>query len=131
LAQLIMTPIIFVSFLVSLAWVDFKYYSGRVHDHESRRSRMPALLHQILFRPQPYEYVRVQASSTELQADSASGERWYYHTNQRKLMKMEVTDAFRIRGTVLAFLAAVVAVSLWLLYHGMLWTMKLWSERTS
>ena len=92
-----MTPVIFVSFLVSLAWVDFRYTLMRSHTHAGDEpSRMPRWLHRMLYREAPYQYVRVNA------AGAASGTvvreergKWYYHSKQRKLMKMEVKLLFR------------------------------------
>ncbi|KAF3355506.1 hypothetical protein VdG1_06918 [Verticillium dahliae VDG1] len=87
LYKLIMTPIIFVSFLVSLAWVDLRYtlmrYRGRRSD-----SRLPAWLHHL----------------------TTGG---YYHTKQKKLAKMEMADAFEIRTHVAALLAVLVTVVAW------------------
>lgn len=46
-----------------------------------------------------------------------TGEHWYWHTHQRKLMRMEVDDAFRIRRWVLVVMCVTAfvfgAVALW------------------
>lgn len=105
-----MTPVIFVSFLFSLVWVDFRYSLMRSHNHSSDTSRMPRWVHAILYREAPYQYVRVDHNNPAL-ADK-DGTKWHYHTKQRKLMKMEAEDAFRIRGSVLVVLGLVaLAVS--------------------
>lgn len=110
--QVVMTPVIFVSFLFSLAWVDFRYSLMRSHSHSETPSRMPHWLHRLLYRESPYQYVRVNAISPAAIAPSEKdeGQRWHYHTKQRKLMKMEVDDAFHIRGSVLVVLGLVVAI---------------------
>lgn len=51
------------------------------------------------------------------------GETWFWHTTQRKMMKAEVSDAFRLRGGVAVALGicaigiglGVVVVGRWLL----------------
>ena len=46
-----------------------------------------------------------------------AGEHWYWHTHQRKLMRMEVDDAFRIRRWVLVVMCITAfvfsTVALW------------------
>ncbi len=96
-----MTPVNFVSFLVSLVLVDIHYTRLRMHTHAESRSRLPNWLHNLLYRKHPYEYMR--------QKKNGSHEPWYYHSKQKKLMKMEAEDAFRLRGTVLVGLAVVAA----------------------
>ncbi|KAL2290896.1 hypothetical protein FJTKL_14839 [Diaporthe vaccinii] len=111
--QLVMTPIIFVSFLVSLAWVDFRYSIMRSHSHSEEPSRLPRWLHRITYREAPYKYVKVDATHTTAPAESSEGTRWYYHSKQRKLMKMEADDAFQIRGTVLVALGLLAVAATW------------------
>jgi hypothetical protein len=110
--QVIMTPVIFVSFLVSLAWVDFRYTIVRSHNHDSGdRGRMPGWLHHVIYRRSPYQYVKVKEAAPQGRDDT----RWepYYHSKQRKLMRMEVEDAFQVRSHVLVVMALILAVSTW------------------
>lgn len=140
-----MTPIIFVSFLVSLALVDFQYYAMRVrsYEEEDSGSRLPAWLHRLVYRPQPYQYVRVTVDQTSRGGRGAvagagagrSAERndsrgWYYHSKQRKLMKMEVDDAFAIRSTVLAVMGVLVLVFGWVLWQVARWGLRILGFRT-
>lgn len=146
-----MTPIIFVSFLVSLVWVEFRYSTLRSHAHDRPPSgggdckngnrngnrdgnksdnnsnskpnsgngsgctqhHMPAWLHRHVYRRQPYHYVLVRADGHQQVSDKASADDGtYYHSMQRKLLKMESDEAFRIRTTVLfAMCAAVVSIA--------------------
>lgn len=110
-----MTPIMIVSFLVSLAWVDFRYSLIRSHNHSNMPSRMPRWLHQLLYREAPYQYVRVHPKSpgSSPTAETKEQGKWYYHSKQRKLMKMEVDDAFQIRGSVLTVLGLLAALATW------------------
>lgn len=108
-----MTPIIFVSFLVSLAWVDFRYSIMRAHSHSEEPSQLPRWLHRIAYRQAPYKYVKVDATGAKAPAESSEGTRWYYHSKQRKLMRMEADDAFQIRGTVLVVLGLLAVAVTW------------------
>ncbi|KAM0322897.1 hypothetical protein ACHAQA_009239 [Verticillium albo-atrum] len=102
----VMTPIIFVSFLVSLAWVDFRYTVLRARGRRSD-SRLPAWLHHLVYR---------RADEDGAQGGKAQGGQTtggYYRSKQKKLARMEMADAFEIRMHVAAFLAAVAAVVSW------------------
>lgn len=112
-----MTPVIFVSFLASLAWVDFRYTLMRSHSHSDATSRMPRWLHTLLYRDTPYQYVRVDRSKLDAPTTGDDGTKWYYHTKQRKLMRMEAEDAFRIRGSVLVVLGLLALLSTWVLWQ--------------
>lgn len=146
-----MTPLIFISFLVSLAIVDFRYSVLRSHYHAepppseggdgdphqtaTSKSRTPPWLHRLLFKYRPYRYVPVSrattgAGSQEMKADGEgrsveekSHGLWgtYYHTKQRKLMKMEAADAFEIRSTVLVVLGVLSVCLLWSLWRVSSW----------
>jgi hypothetical protein len=65
-----MTPLNCIAFLLSLYWVDWQNQARREHSHRGRQSRLPTWLHCLIYTPQPY------------------------HTNQKKLWKMEADDAF-------------------------------------
>ncbi|KAM0282467.1 hypothetical protein ACHAQH_002981 [Verticillium albo-atrum] len=101
----VMTPIIFVSFLVSLAWVDLRYTILR-HGGRRSESRLPAWLHHLVYRPA--EDGKPQARGG---GQTTGG---YYHSKQKKLAKMEMADAFEIRLHVAAVMAALAAVVGWM-----------------
>lgn len=92
-----MTPINFTSFLFSLLLVDMRYSLERSHNHAEAPTMLPAWLHDIFYRPQPYQYKRIR--------DQGVGGRWFYHSKQKKLIKMEADEAFRMRYTVLLVIA--------------------------
>ncbi|GAB1311141.1 hypothetical protein MFIFM68171_01351 [Madurella fahalii] len=114
--RLIMTPLIFTSFVVSLVLVDLRHSALRAHYHAdaNQPGRMPRWLHRIVYRYLPYRYEGDSPSSpppTTVTEGDGRGD--YYHSKQRKLMKMEAAEAFEIRGVVL--------VALGLLSLGVLW----------
>ena len=103
-----MTPIILVSFLVSLAWVDFRYSLQRSQNHPDEPGPLPRWLLRILYRPSSYRYVKV-AKTTAVRPENSN--RWFYHSHQKKLMKMEADEAFQIRSVVLLVLAVLLVVA--------------------
>jgi hypothetical protein len=110
-AQYIMTPINFISFLVSLYLVDYHYRNKREHFHENgqKGNRLRDWLHQLIFRPQPYAWIGGASPAPPNQA----GRNWYYHTKQKKLMKMEAAEAFEMRGSVLMVLVILAFGAVW------------------
>lgn len=109
--QWVMTPINFVTFLVSLYLVDWHFRSKREHIHDDgRQSSWPAWLHHLVFHPEPYSWA---GRGT---APPNKGDRnFYYHTKQKKLMKMEASVAFEMRRRVLLGLMAVGLGLIWAL----------------
>lgn len=117
-----MTPIIFASFLISLLIVDLRYAAMRSHFHpEDYSTRLPRWLHRILYRYQPYQYVRVGKDGKPTTQHAYQG---FYHSKQRKLMKMEVDDAFQIRGTVLFVLGILAMVVGWCFWRMATWVLR-------
>lgn len=96
----------------------------RSHTHSDRPSRMPNWLHHALYRQSPYQYVRVDPTSPVSPLADEEGSRWYYKTKQRKLMKMQVDDAFEIRGSVQTALAVLVLLVAWTAWRATCWTWK-------
>lgn len=114
-----MTPFIFISFLISLVMVDYRYSVQRSRYHALNPSRLPTWLHRILYRYQPYEYVVVDEHGRPV----GDGQR-FLHSKQRKLMRMEVAEAFEVRRTVLVVLAVLGAmgvVAVWGLWRIVRW----------
>jgi hypothetical protein len=114
-----MTPINFITFLMSLLLVEVHYTIRRYRNsHDAANSRLPAWLHNMLYRPQPYQYARM-GSQEPLQTGA-----WFYHTKQKKLMKMEAEEAFAMRSTVLLLMAVAVAAG-----TGLTWVLLRWVYR--
>ncbi|KAK6206008.1 hypothetical protein LQW54_007947 [Pestalotiopsis sp. IQ-011] len=107
----IMTPINFITFIVSLYLVDYHYNSKREHTHSGNsEGRLPGWLHRLIFRPQPYAWVGGGDGPAPPNQDDRN---WYYHTKQKKLMKMEAAAAFEVRSSVLVALVVVAAGAAW------------------
>ncbi|KAK3397732.1 hypothetical protein B0T20DRAFT_355588 [Sordaria brevicollis] len=116
LYKVVMTPIIFVSFILSLAIVDLKYSMHRSHYHaESRPSRLPPWLHRIVYKYRPYQYTAVDENGKPVEDKDG-----YYHSKQRKLMAMEADDAFQMRGIVVVGLVLTSFMAVW----GVWWTLR-------
>lgn len=95
-----MTPITFVTFLFSLLIVDVRYSITRAYSHPDPNSRLPPWLHQVIYRRRPYQQQQQQRNG----AGDQPG-RWYYQTKQKKLMKMEASEAFEMHTSVMLMLA--------------------------
>lgn len=127
--QLVITPITFLSFLLSLCLID-SYTTGRIGPQSQSpptlRQQVTNVVHRMLFKQNPtykYRSSHVNTKPTgEIKGEKAevakkAGEHWYWHTHQRKLMRMEVDDAFRIRRWVMVVMCMTAfvfsAVALW------------------
>jgi hypothetical protein len=153
-----MTPLIFTSFLLSLALVDLRHSALRAHYHAdaadattgTQPSRLPGWLHRVVYRYRPYRYhvvvdERVRAvgekeskgegqgglespGSVGSPAGSPGSGREvevedYYHSKQRELMRMEVSEAFEIRGWVVLGLGLVGLGVLWVGWRVLSWVL--------
>ena len=97
-----MTPVNFVAFLFSLLIVDVRYNITRAYGHPDTTSRLPPWLHQLVYRRIPYQ------QRNAVNHDQPG--RWYYHSKQKKLMRMEASEAFEMHTSML-LLMAVIAIA--------------------
>ncbi|KAI1107555.1 hypothetical protein F4804DRAFT_163565 [Jackrogersella minutella] len=104
--QTVMTPVYVVTFFLSLYFVDYQYNDKRIQEHSEKYSRLPYILDRTIFSPRPYRWVDRKNSGSL--SSAGNEERWYYHTKQKKLMKMEAADAFEIQRSVLLGLGTVI-----------------------
>ncbi|KAI1756678.1 hypothetical protein F4782DRAFT_483642 [Xylaria castorea] len=132
----VVTPLYFVTFLVSLYLIDNQYRAQRHHQHEANERPW---LHRFLYRPRssPYDWVDKSspqsADTTHRQGASnknaddvprptkEAGGAWYYHTKQKKLFKLEAADAFALRDSVLFALCFLVVSVGWVLWRMVIW----------
>lgn len=125
--QLVLTPINMVTFILSLSVVD-------LHQRQWRLSQRPAAGQQTLWSkmtpwswldPEPYQDSRDttwkgdNSAAAQNRADNSFGG-WYTRKKHRAMAKMELHDAFEMRGRVL------VAIIVWMLLGlvGLAYTMR-------
>ncbi|KAK4207259.1 hypothetical protein QBC37DRAFT_299100 [Rhypophila decipiens] len=138
-----MTPLIMISFLVSLAIIDLKYSIRRSSFHgdpSPPASWVPSWLERQLCKFRPYRYI-VGCPPCEVRKRNDSEhhqhepEQWngiwgtsFYRTKQRTLMKMEAADAFEIRTKTLAALVVLSLFLLWCTWRLLSWVVCfIWS----
>ncbi|ESZ96263.1 hypothetical protein SBOR_3318 [Sclerotinia borealis F-4128] len=133
-AVLIIAPITFISFIISLFLIDRRNSSLRIHQHSEPRTypdtflgRIQGYLHRLIFKPQPYAYVKSPYRDQNAEGDrKREQEPWHWHTKQKKMMKMEVSDAFKLRQWVVVGMAVVaVVMGLLMLFLGH-WIRQMW-----
>ncbi|KAL3417957.1 hypothetical protein PVAG01_10967 [Phlyctema vagabunda] len=124
IVRFLITPLTFISFLFSLALIDAHNSSVRSAPDQPR-----SLLSRMIWKdsPEPYAYVRSphpkEGASPE---GKGTREPWHWHSKQKKMMKMEVADAFEIRKWVLTamlVLGGVLVVVSWIVFR---WLLRLW-----
>lgn len=139
--QLLIAPLTFLSFLLSLALISSRNDELRRKSHTPSRPSSPSTNPSFLARTKstvngwiwterkggPYDYVRSpdatpDGNEKEKMARNGGKEKeenkWHWHTKQREMMRMEVADAFELRKRVaismaLVLVGAVVAVAWW------------------
>ncbi len=124
-----MTPLLFTSFLISLLLVDIRNSALRAHYHAAGQpSRLlPRWLHRLVYRYRPYRYDAagaVGSPGSPVSPGSAEGREDYYHSKQRKLMRMEAEEAFEIRGGVVVALVVVGLGVLWVVWRVVGWGLR-------
>ncbi|KAK0730525.1 hypothetical protein B0H67DRAFT_36421 [Lasiosphaeris hirsuta] len=123
--KLVVTPVVFISFVISLALVDFRHSVSRSHYHaDPGHSRLPRWLHRLVYRYQRYQYVPVDENGRRLAQPETTDQHSYYHSKQRKLMKMAADEAFEIRNIVLAATALVTACIICALWRVLCWVLS-------
>ncbi|KAF9765676.1 hypothetical protein IL306_002009 [Fusarium sp. DS 682] len=100
LYSFIMTPINITVFLFSLLLVDLRHTAGRNSFYGPGNQQAKWVPRWLL---QPYQHIG--------HTDHDAHGRWHYHSKQKKLMKMEADEAFRMRSTMLVFLAVALALA--------------------
>jgi hypothetical protein len=139
----VVTPIHFVTFLLSLYLVDTYYWAQRHKRNNNKNNangnRRP-WFHRLLYRPRsPYDWVDDRSSSQQSTSSTTTRRRkpgvdeiattrkrekdgpWFYHTKQKKLLKLEAADAFALRNPVLFGLCVLVSCAGWVFWRTVLW----------
>ena len=115
-SQLILSPLLFTSFLLSLFIVDRHNRAYRVSEHPSTPTAASVLSRVIPSKwwdPEPYETF---SGGNDGAADHKK-QPWYIKKKHRKIAKMEATDAFELRtcvifGIVVGMLTALIGGAL-------------------
>ncbi|CZR51006.1 uncharacterized protein PAC_00881 [Phialocephala subalpina] len=146
--RLFITPITFISFLLSLALIDSNNHHLRTHSHSPSRpppstflGRLQQFFHSLIFKKveeSPYAYVKSpdakegeRARSGTRQGKEGEKEPWHWHTKQRHLMKAEMDDAFKVRKWVLVFMALLglgMAIGGTVVVRWCLWFWRNWGR---
>ncbi|KAK4231454.1 hypothetical protein QBC38DRAFT_223105 [Podospora fimiseda] len=114
----ISTPFLILSFILSLILIDLRNSARRAHFHADSSSRMPGWLHRVIYRYKPYKYVVDPKDGKLFEKDRVKEEEEFYHSHQKKLAKMEMAEAFEMRGIVICFLGLVVCGIGWVGWKG-------------
>jgi hypothetical protein len=108
-STLILAPLLFTSFLLSLFLVDRQNRAYRVSAHPSSSSAAGAWLSRIApskwWDPEPYEIVYDESA-----AGSAKPRKqpWYIKKKHRKIAKFEVNEAFELRTRVIVSMVVIM-----------------------
>jgi len=133
--KLISAPLFFLSFLLSLAFVDRqnRYYRVTQHPPQPPRSFWARFATPLSswWDPEPYQDPdkgtwrrREKPSSDEIDGappEVKRKEKWYAMKNHRQLARLEVSEAFEIAGRVKAVVAGIFVVGT----VGVGWGMKM------
>ncbi|PMD62185.1 uncharacterized protein K444DRAFT_610295 [Hyaloscypha bicolor E] len=136
-SRLLIAPLTFISFLLSLALIDSRNHSLRTHSHS--HSRLPPstvfghvkeFLHSLVYQSMPsspYSYIKSPNSQSSLSKEGKEKEEpWHWHTKQRHMMKAEMDDAFRVRKWVVVFLVACAVLAVFGVVGVLRWVGYIW-----
>jgi len=140
ITRLIISPLIFVSFIVSLFLVERQDRSRRVAEHPPTNNTFwSRISFSHLLDPEPYQdpqdstWRHAKPNGASVQDNKGDvphpdKKRWFRHKKHRKMAKLEFSDAFELRGTVMMCLVGLFifgALSIgWAVkraFNGILW----------
>jgi len=132
----ITTPLYFISFLISLALVDLRNTARRAHYHgEQNPPRVPSWLHRAIFyQPSrstttdrnssgvsPGQRLKDEAPARKRRVTRGGLDDDYYHSHQRKLLRMEAEEAFEMRRWVMIGLIVISLGLMWMSWKLVSW----------
>jgi hypothetical protein len=127
---LLIAPLTFITFLVSLALIDSHNTSMRSSSPPSTIYRIRNFLYSICFKEVGRDpYARVKSPDATEQSTTKGKAReeeaWHWHTKQRHMMKAEFDDAFRLRNSVAVGLLGVILGFVVSVAMGVRWVWRL------
>ena len=116
--NIILTPFLLTSFIISLTLVSLHDRYKRAIEHPSSRTNWFL----TYFNPEPYEDVGTTSPSGD-PGERAQKKRnsWHLTKKIRKITRLEVSDAFEMRGQVLVGMAVVGLLGVMVLWAAVRW----------
>jgi len=115
LARIILTPVIFTSFLLSLLVVNRRYRAWRVSEHPpASTSFWSRISLRNWLDPEPYQspadstWRRAQDSNEHV--SQSQREKWFTQKKHRKIARLEIGDAFDLSKKVMVFVGSIFVV---------------------
>ncbi|KAL6708701.1 hypothetical protein ACN47E_002397 [Coniothyrium glycines] len=144
-SKIILTPVLFVSFLLSLFFVNYRNRARRTKHHAKTTSLLTYLTPSTWLDPEPYQdpnnstwdrkgaVGHVEPHDAIGPRDATTGEPsknankkskpWHFHKKIRKMTKLEISDAFEMRGKVIVGMIVVLLLSSIALWMGLRWAL--------
>ncbi|KAF1987787.1 hypothetical protein K402DRAFT_329991 [Aulographum hederae CBS 113979] len=138
ITRVVMTPLLFTSFLISLLFVDHKHRAYRASEHPSYPSEESSFWARLSpfswLDPEPYQ----EPSDTSWQTDDSAGStrpvesgrrgslgrKWFHRKKHRGVAKMEIAEAFEVRERVMVMLIAGVLMCAGAVGYGVRWLVE-------
>ncbi|EMD62061.1 hypothetical protein COCSADRAFT_227627 [Bipolaris sorokiniana ND90Pr] len=143
LARIILTPVFFTSFLLSLFLVNYRNRARRTHAHASTSSLLAYLVPSRWLDPEPYQdpddstwgrrdtaphvephnaiSPKPDAQSRFVRPGGKKKKSWHLNKKIRKVAKLEIGDALEMRGRMIAAMAAFVVLAGVACWMGLRW----------
>ncbi|KAF2033797.1 hypothetical protein EK21DRAFT_97924 [Setomelanomma holmii] len=139
LVRIILTPVLFISFIVSLSLVNLRDRAHRTYEHSSA-SFLTYLYRSSWLELEPYQdpddskwgrggsigHVEPCDSISRTGEEQKEGKQkkkrsWHLNKKIRKVAKLEISDAFEMRGGVIVGMLAMIFFGSMVLWMGMKW----------
>lgn len=121
LYQLVVAPLSMISFLLSLFVIDQRNQTWRMAQHSNPETIWARLSSFFFFPPQSQPYPadgRSEARQKGTWSDDSHAS-WYLHTKRRAMAKLEISDAFELRGRVVVALFVAMLLLIVSAVYGM------------
>jgi hypothetical protein len=136
--KIILTPVLFISFILSLSFVNLRDRAHRTYSH-SGTSFLAYLYPSSWLDPEPYQdpdnstwgrqgatthvepsdAISPKQSVPPAEGGKSSMKSWHLNKKIRKMAKLEVSDAFELRGRVIVVMLVMIGLVSVVLFMGM------------